>query len=122
MHVGEMNLDARRARARASAAQRPGEEVRDGLLSRVRRQAERALNSRFKVGDLVVSRCEHLTPRDIRPILEAPGLIHALYHLANPTATLVVRTPGTPDIQPQFNYGPTGMAGAANYVDCMPPS
>ena len=71
------------------------------------------INSRFKIGNLVVKQCEHLNPSDIRPILEAPGLIHALYHLANPTATLVVRTPGNPDVQPQFNYRPSGIAVAA---------
>ena len=77
------------------------------------------INSRFKIGDLVVKQCEHLNPSDIRPILEAPGLIHALYHLASPTATLVVRTPGNPDVQPQFNYRPSGIAVAAKHVDVV---
>ena len=77
------------------------------------------INSRFKIGDLVVDRCEHLKRNDVRPIHEAPGLIHALYHLADPTATLVVRTPGTRDVQTQFEYGPTGIAAAAHHVDVV---
>ena len=75
------------------------------------------INSRFKVGDLVVSRCEHLKANDVRPIPETPGLIHAVYHLASPTATLVVRTPGNPDAQPQLTYSPTGVAFAARHLD-----
>lgn len=78
------------------------------------------INSRFKIGDLVVRRCEHLNPGDVRPILEAPGLIHALHHLTVPTATLVVRTPGNPDAQPQFNYCPSGIAAAAKGMEVVP--
>ena len=77
------------------------------------------INSRFKVGDLAVSRCEHLKANDVRPIPEAPGLIHAVYHLDSPTATLVVRTPGNPDALPQFSYSPAGLAVAQSHVDVV---
>ena len=77
------------------------------------------INSRFKIGDLVVRQCEHLNPGDVRPILKAPGLIHALYHLTNLTATLVVRTPGNPAAQPQSNYCPSGIAVASRDRDVV---
>ena len=67
------------------------------------------IHSRFKIGKLAVRECQHLKPNDVRPILEAPRLIHSVYHIANPTVTLVVRTPVSPEALPQLNYQSTGM-------------
>ena len=82
-------------------------------------EAHRRINSGFRIGKLAVNECEHLKPGDVRPILEAPGLIHALYHVACPSATLVVRTHGNPDACPQFSYLPNGIAIARKRVDIV---
>ena len=77
------------------------------------------INSHFKIGNLVVDRCEHLRANDVRPILPAPDVIHTLYHIAKPTATLVVRTGAIPDARPQFVYGTSGIAVDCEYVDVV---
>jgi len=65
--------------------------------------AER-VNSRMMFGDLRLVDAELLTCGNARPIRSGHQLIHSLFHLDRPSVTLVVRTYGERDAQPQWNY------------------
>jgi hypothetical protein len=45
-----------------------------------------------------------LSKGDIQQIVAGPEYIHALFHLDRPSATITVRTQGTPAAQPQYSY------------------
>lgn len=67
----------------------------------------------LRLGELHQHRLEHLRPGDVRPIAPGHRLIHSLFHLERPSATLVIRTDGTPDYAPQSIYLPPGLASAS---------
>ena len=57
------------------------------------------------VGELTARGSEHLTQGAVRKITAgASGLIHSLYHLDNPSLSLVVRTYGHSRYGPQYSY------------------
>jgi hypothetical protein len=61
------------------------------------------IDNRLLVGDTRFQSSELLTRGSIRPILAGNGLIHALFHLEHPSATIVVRT-FDDATGPQYNY------------------
>lgn len=66
-------------------------------------QRER-INFHCALGDLTLDRTEWLQVGAIKEIRGGSAFIHALFHLENPSATIVVRTNGLPLALPQFSY------------------
>lgn len=68
------------------------------------------LSETMVIGRLVLERAEHLARGDTRPIASGRGLIHSLFHLDRPSATVVVRTVHDPGSSPQYEYRAPGLA------------
>lgn len=62
------------------------------------------ISSRMIIGEVAFKRIEWLKVGAVRRILSGTRLIHSLFHLARPSVTLVVRTHGERDRQPQYTY------------------
>jgi hypothetical protein len=67
-------------------------------------------NTGFAVGELSVDRAESLAEGDVRTIEAGRGFVHAVYHLARPTVSLVVRSRVDLRVLPQWNYLAPGIA------------
>jgi hypothetical protein len=65
---------------------------------------EREINPYFAIGTLRLNDVTLLTKGEVRQIIAGPDYIHALFHLDRPSATITVRTMGTPKAQPQYSY------------------
>ena len=65
---------------------------------------QEAVNTFIQFGDLNLDECELLKVGDVRQILAGREFIHALFHLDQPSATVVIRTSLSPLHQPQFDY------------------
>ena len=63
-----------------------------------------AINRSMEVGDLSLKSVELLQVSDTRPILHGRRFIHSLFHMENPSATLVIRTFHAMLEPPQFDY------------------
>ena len=72
--------------------------------SHYRFEIEREINPHFLLGRIELASVKLLNMGDIHPILAGPNYIHALFHLDRPSATITVRTKGTPMAQPQYSY------------------
>lgn len=62
------------------------------------------INSFTELGDINLDHCELLNVGDVRKILAGRKFIHSLFHLDQPSATIVVRTHRSPLELPQFDY------------------
>jgi hypothetical protein len=62
------------------------------------------VNTFTEVGDMGLKVCELLEVGDIQPIWAGKRYIHALFHLDQPSATIVVRTDKSPLYLPQYAY------------------
>jgi hypothetical protein len=71
---------------------------------------ERTINSRMICGRLERISTEILRSGDMRPIFSGDRLIHQLFHLDQPSVTLVIRTYIDRNSLPQYNYLPPGLA------------
>jgi hypothetical protein len=78
------------------------------LHARYRFDPRRRVSSRMLVGDLRLDRAELLAKGDVVPITN--DLIHALFHLEVPSATVVVRTYAEDEAAPQYDYRPPCLA------------
>jgi hypothetical protein len=65
---------------------------------------EHVINPHFSLGRVLFKQVEMLKTGDIRPIVAGKRFIHALFHLDRPSATITVRTYGSPQAQPQYSY------------------
>jgi hypothetical protein len=65
---------------------------------------------RVRVGELVQVGRELLSPGDVREIGAGTALVHNLVHVEMPSVTLVVRTPFSDALAPQWQYHPPGVA------------
>lgn len=63
-----------------------------------------AINTFTELGDINLQNCELLKVGDTREILAGRSFIHSLFHLDQPSATIVVRTHRSPLHLPQFDY------------------
>jgi hypothetical protein len=63
-----------------------------------------SINKFTEVGDINLDACELLKIGDVREIRAGREFIHALFHLDQPSATIVVRTHLSPLHLPQFDY------------------
>lgn len=67
-------------------------------------ETKEAINTFTELGDIELDHCELLSVGDVRKILPGREFIHALFHLDQPSATIVVRTHRSPLHLPQFDY------------------
>lgn len=76
----------------------------DGASLQVRYEftPRRRASSRFLLGDLRLKDADLLARGDVVPI--EWDTLHAVFHLEAPTATVVVRTYGDDEAEPQYNY------------------
>jgi hypothetical protein len=62
------------------------------------------VNTFTEIGDMTLKVCELLEVGDIQEIWAGKQYIHALFHLDQPSATIVVRTDKSPMYLPQYAY------------------
>ncbi len=62
------------------------------------------INTFAETGDMTLKTCEILEVGDVQEIWAGKQYIHALFHLDQPSATIVVRTDRSPLHLPQFEY------------------
>ena len=62
------------------------------------------------LGELSLSHAEHLSQGSIRPIASGRAFIHALFHLEDPTYSVIVRSRLDLSVQPQLRYLPPSIA------------
>jgi len=74
------------------------------LHSHYKFELQEAVNRFTEIGTLTLDDCELLKVGDVRPILAGRSFIHALFHLDQPSATIVIRTHRSPLHLPQFDY------------------
>ena len=62
------------------------------------------INSLTEIGEIDLKLCELLNVGDIQQILPGRQYIHSLFHLDQPSVTIVIRTHKSPLFLPQFDY------------------
>jgi len=65
---------------------------------------DKVISEHFSVGELALNGVELLKQRDVRTIKAGRQFIHSLFHLDRPSATITIRTTGTPSAAVQFDY------------------
>ncbi|MET0754023.1 MAG: hypothetical protein ABWZ66_11645 [Pyrinomonadaceae bacterium] len=63
-----------------------------------------SVNTFTEIGEINLKLCELLTVGDVQPIWAGKPYIHGLFHLEQPSATIVVRTHKSPMFLPQYSY------------------
>lgn len=65
---------------------------------------DKILNEHFSVGELKLEEVQLLKQKDVKTIKPGRQYIHSLFHLDRPSATITVRTEGTPSAALQYDY------------------
>jgi hypothetical protein len=65
---------------------------------------DEAVNAFLETGEMSLKVCELLSVGDVQEIRAGRQYIHSLFHLDQPSATIVVRTEKSPLFLPQFSY------------------
>lgn len=73
-------------------------------------QPAEMLNEGFGVGELSPGRCEHLVTGSVRTIEAGRDFVHAVFHMAAPTVSIVVRSRVDTRALPQLLYLRAGVA------------
>jgi hypothetical protein len=63
-----------------------------------------SVNIFTEIGEINLKLCELLSVGDVQPIWAGKQYIHGLFHLEQPSATIVVRTHKSPLYLPQYSY------------------
>ncbi len=63
-----------------------------------------SVNTFTEIGEINLKLCELLQVGDVQPIWAGKPYIHGLFHLEQPSATIVVRTHKSPMFLPQYSY------------------
>ncbi|MFS8086657.1 MAG: hypothetical protein ACMG6H_13575 [Acidobacteriota bacterium] len=74
------------------------------IHSRYSFREDRILSEHFSVGELELKDVQLLQKNDVRKILPGRQLIHSLFHLDRPSATITIRTQSTPSVALQYDY------------------
>lgn len=69
-----------------------------------------AVNAFIEIGSMSLKLCELLNVGDVKEIRAGRQYIHSLFHLDQPSATIVVRTDRSPLHRPQFSYHKPSLA------------
>lgn len=72
--------------------------------------ARERINTFTETGGMGVKVCELLEVGDVQEIRAGREYIHSLFHLDQPSATIVIRTDKSPMYLPQYNYEKPGLA------------
>lgn len=81
------------------------------IHTRYRFDARRRISDDFLLGEVRALGSEALAVGSVRQIQPgAEGLIHSLYHLDNPSLSLIIRTSGHSAFGPQYSYYPPSLA------------
>lgn len=72
--------------------------------------ARARVNVFTEIGDMTLKVCELLKVGDVQEILAGRQYIHSLFHLDQPSATIVVRTEKSPLYLPQYSYHKPSLA------------
>lgn len=67
-------------------------------------ETSETVNTFTEIGDINLKLCELLSVGDVQPIWAGKQYIHGLFHLEQPSATIVVRTHKSPLYLPQYAY------------------
>ena len=67
-------------------------------------ERDEVINSYMETGRLRLNACDLLKVGDVKEINAGRDYIHALFHLDQPSVTIVVRTEQSPHFLPQFSY------------------
>jgi hypothetical protein len=73
-------------------------------------EMQNKLNFFAETGNLTLRNVELLNKGGVRQIADGRKFIHALFHLDNPSVTLIIRTHRSPLSSPQFSYMQPGLA------------
>jgi hypothetical protein len=73
----------------------------------------------IRVGDVKMKNIELLETGRTVPIISGTRCIHSLFHLDNPSVTVVLRTQHDPGTGPQYNYLPPHVAMDPMHVDTL---
>lgn len=73
-------------------------------------ERDEVINTFAETGKMSLKVCELLEVGDTQEIWGGRQYIHSLFHLDQPSATIVVRTSGSPLDLPQFSYHKPGLA------------
>lgn len=73
-------------------------------------QPEELVNIFTEIGKIELLECELLRVGDVRKILPGRSFIHSLFHLDQPSATIVIRTSRSPLYLPQYEYRKPSLA------------
>lgn len=65
---------------------------------------DRILNEHFSVGEVKLEEVQLLKQKDVKTIKPGRQYIHSLFHLDRPSATITIRTDGTPSAAIQYDY------------------
>jgi hypothetical protein len=87
------------------------------LHTTFRWDASEIVSEQMQIGALREERIERLSAGDSRPIRSGGGMIHSLFHLEEPSATVVIRTPRASVARPQYCYWHPGIACCAEYQE-----
>ncbi|QQS32023.1 MAG: hypothetical protein IPM50_10095 [Acidobacteriota bacterium] len=72
--------------------------------------SDRRINMFYETGEMNLKVCQLLEIGDVQEIWPGRQYIHSLFHLDQPSATLIIRTDRSPLEQPQFSYHKPGLA------------
>lgn len=67
-------------------------------------EVQQKINAFTEIGEIKLKLCELLSIGDVQKIAAGRQYIHGLFHLDQPSATIVVRTPKIPLFLPQYSY------------------
>lgn len=67
-------------------------------------EEQERLNASVRVGHMETLRVDHLTKGMVQSIAPGSQYIHSLFHLEYPSVTIVVRSYGVAELQPQWRY------------------
>lgn len=73
-------------------------------------EAREVVNKFVEIGEMSLKVCELLNVGDVQEIWGGKRYIHSLFHLEQPSATIVVRTDRSPIELPQFSYEKPNLA------------
>lgn len=73
-------------------------------------ECREVVNTFAEIGEMSLKTCEILETGAVQEILAGKRYIHSLFHLEQPSATIVVRTDRSPLHLPQFSYEKPGLA------------
>jgi hypothetical protein len=73
-------------------------------------EADRHVNVFYETGEMKLKVCQLLELGDVQEIWPGRQYIHSLFHLDQPSATLIIRTDRSPLEQPQYSYHKPGLA------------